>query len=227
MVISNEKLALLYNETEDRKNKQKIFLELKNNLEKKTLKIVHFFIKNFSKQHKKYDDYKNYMQLADMILVSTLNMFMGTNNKFILEKWYTERLKNEIYDINKNRVEKENDISMDFQLEHLDNVISVIDNNYDSLDTHIDNSFLYDIIKTYIDKMSFYPKGNKDSNYYKEIFIQSIGFNEERQPKSYAELARINNCTRQNIRDCCTRYMDNLKKLLKEDNKLEELRQYL
>lgn len=226
MVISNEKLALLYNETEDKRNKQKIFLQLKNNLEKKTLKIVHFFIKNFSSQHKKFDDYKNYMQLADMALVSTLNMFMGTNEKFILEKWYVERLKNEIYDMNKDKVRKENsDVSMDFQLEHMDNIIS--DNNYDNLDIDIDNSFLYDTIKIYIDKMNFYPKGNKDSNYYKEIFIQSIGFNEERQPKSYAELARINNCTRQNIRDCCTRYMDNLRKLLEKDNKLEELEQYL
>lgn len=226
MAISNEKLALLYNETEDKKNKQKIFIELKSNLENKTKKIVHFFIKNFSNEHEKYDDYKNYTQTADMILVSTLNMFMGTNDKFILEKWYVERLKNEIYDMNRDKIKKENnEVFMDFQLEHMENVIS--HDNYNNPDTEVDNSFLYDILKMYLNKIEYKPFGEKTEYYFKNILMENLGFNEEKIPKSYAELARIENCTRQNIKYLCEKYKKKLVKLLKKDNKLEELRQYL
>ena len=226
MVISNEKLALLYNETEDKKSKQKIFLELKNNLKDKTKKIVHFFIKNFSDQHEKYDDYQNYMQTADMILLSTLNMFMGTNDKFVLEKWYVERLKNEIYDMNRDKIKKENnEVCMDFQLEHMENVTSY--NNYDNSDEMVDNSFLYDILKVYLNKIEYKPFGNLTEDYFKNILMENLGFNEEKIPKSYAELARVENCTRQNIKYICENYKKKLVKLLKKDNKLEELRQYL
>lgn len=226
MAISNEKLALLYNETENKQNKQKIFLELKNNLKDKTKKIIHFFIKNFSDQHEKYDDYQNYMQTADMILVSTLNMFMGTNDKFILEKWYVERLKNEIYDMNRDKIKKENnEVCMDFQLEHMENVISC--DNLDNLDYVVDNSFLHDILEVYLNKIEFKPFGEKTEDYFKNILMENLGFNEEKIPKSYAELARIENCTRQNIKYLCEKYKKKLVKLLKKDNKLEELRQYL
>lgn len=226
MVISNEKLSLLYNETEDKKSKQKIFLELKNNLKEKTNKIVYFFIKNFSEQYEKYDDYQLYMQTADMILTSTLNMFMGTNDKFILEKWYIERLKNEIYNINRDKIKKENnEICMDFQLEHMENVIS--HDNYNNLDETVDNSFLYGILKMYLNKIEYKPFGDLTEDYFKNILMENLGFNEEKTPKSYAELARIENCTRQNIKYICEKYKKKLVKLLKKDNKLEELRQYL
>ena len=226
MAISNEKLALLYNETEDKRSKQKIFLELKNNLKNKTKKIVHFFIKNFSEDAQKYDDYINYTQAADMVLVSTLNMFMSTNDRFILEKWYIERLKNEIYDINRDKIKKENnEVCMDFQLEHMENVIS--SNNINYLDCGIDNGCLYDILKRYIDRIEFKPFGEKTKDYFKNIFMEKLGFNETKIPKSYAELARIENCTRQNIKYICEKYKKKLVKLLKKDNKLEELRQYL
>ena len=226
MAISNEKLALLYNETENKQNKQKIFLELKNNLKDKTKKIIHFFIKNFSDQHEKYDDYQNYMQTADMILLSTLNMFMGTNDKFILEKWYVERLKNEIYDINRDKIKKENnEVCMDFQLEHMENITSY--DNYDNSDEMVDNSFLYDILKVYLNKIEYKPYNTKTEGYFKNILMENLGFNEEKIPKSYAELARIENCTRQNIKYICEKYKKKLVKLLKKDNKMEELRQYL
>lgn len=226
MAISNEKLALLYNESDDKRNKQKLFLELKENLEAKTKKIVHFFIKNFSEQYEKYEDYKNYIQAADMVLVSTLNMFMGTNDKFILEKWYVERLKNEIYDMNRDKIKKENnEVCMDFQLEHMENIIS--SDNLDDLDCTVDNSFLYDILKVYLNKIEYKPFGEKTEDYFKNILMENLGFNEEKIPKSYAELARIENCTRQNIKYLCEKYKKKLVKLLKKDNKLEELRQYL
>lgn len=226
MAISNEKLALLYNETENKQNKQKIFIELKNNLKDKTKKIIHFFIKNFSDQHEKYDDYQNYMQTADMILLSTLNMFMGTNDKFILEKWYVERLKNEIYDINRDKIKKENnEVCMDFQLEHMENITSY--DNYDNSDEMVDNSFLYDILKVYLNKIEYKPYNTKTEGYFKNILMENLGFNEEKIPKSYAELARIENCTRQNIKYICEKYKKKLVKLLKKDNRIEELRQYL
>ena len=226
MAISNEKLALLYNDTEDKNSKQKIFLELKNNLKEKTNKIVYFFIKNFSEQYEKYDDYQLYMQTADMILTSTLNMFMGTNDKFILEKWYIERLKNEIYNINRDKIKKENnEICMDFQLEHMENVIS--HDNYNNLDETVDNSFLYGILKMYLNKIEYKPFGDLTEDYFKNILMENLGFNKEKTPKSYAELARIENCTRQNIKYICEKYKKKLVKLLKKDNKLEELRQYL
>lgn len=226
MAISNEKLALLYNETEDKKSKQKIFLELKNNLNEKTTKIINFWIKRFSNNHEKFDDYQSYRQVADMTLLSTLNMFMGTNKDFILEKWYIERLKNNLYDENRVKIQKDNnEIYMDFQVENMENIISL--NNTDNLRVDVDNLFLRDILNSYIDKILFISKGDNDKSYYKNIFLESIGFNEDKTPKSYAELAKINNCTRQNIRDCCVGYTKQLVKLLKKDNKLEELRQYL
>lgn len=226
MVISNEKLALLYNETEDKKNKQKIFLELKDNLKEKTSKIINFWVKNFSDNYEKYDDFQTYRQIADLTLVDTLNIFMGTNENFNLEKWYIERLKNNIYDANLYKIKKDNyEISMDFQLENMDNIIS--DKNYSEIELSVDNKYLYDIIKSYIDKINFISKGQKKKSYYKNMFLDSIGFNKEKISKSYAEIAEQNNCTRQNVRDCCTRYMDSLKKLLEKDNRLEELGQYL
>ena len=226
MGLSNERLALLYNETDNKKSKQKIFLELKNNLEIKTNKIINFWVNRFSKNFEKYEDYQTYRQVADMVLVSTLNMFMGTNEKFIIEKWYIERLKNSLYDLNNDKIDKENyEIYMDFQLENMDNIIS--DKNYDNIVVDIDNKKLYDILRLYIDKIKFINKNDKTKADYKEIFLDSLGFNKERVQKSYAELARKNNCTRQNICNNCTRYTKKLIKLLKQDNKLESLRQYL
>lgn len=226
MEISNEKLALLYNEAKDSRSKEKIFIKLKNNLQKKTNKIINFWISKFSESYEIYDDFQTYKQIADMVLVNTLNIFMGTNSKFNLEKWYVERLKNNLFDINEEKINKDNyEIFMNFQEENLENIIS--NNNYDNVEQKIYNEYLYDVIKSHIDKIEFFSKGKKPSSYYKEMFLESIGFNTERLCKSYAELAEKNNCTRQNVRDFCTRYMKKLAESLKKDNNIEVLRQYL
>ena len=226
MVISNEKLALLYNESEDKNSKQKIFLELKNNLEEKTNKVIKFWINNFSDKHEKREDYLNFKQIADEIIIYTLNVSQNMSDDFIFEKFYIRVLKNKLYDYGKDRIKIENnEISMDVSAEYIENLISV--DNYQNFDISIDNEYLYDILKVYINKLKFKTNGDKDSDYYRNIFSQSLGFNEEKEPVSYAELAEKYNCTRQNIRDCCMRYTKQLVKLLEKDNKLEELRQYL
>jgi hemerythrin-like domain-containing protein len=226
MAISNEKLALLYNETDDKENKQKIFLELKNNLEEKTNKVIKFWINNFSDQHKKKEDYLNFKQMADELIIYTINVSQNMSEDFIFEKFYIRVLKNKLYDYGKDRIKIENnEILMDISSECIENLISV--DNYQDFDTSIDNEYLYDIFKVYINKLKFKTNGDKNSEYYRNIFVQSIGFNEEKEPVSYAELAEQFGCTRQNIRDCCTRYTKQLIKLLEKDNKLEELRQYL
>ena len=114
---------------------------------------------------------------------------------------------------------------MDFQLENMDNVIST--ENYNNYEKIVDNKYLYDILREYIDKIKFINKNNKTKNDYKQIFLDSLGFNEEKISKSYSELARENNCTRQNITNNCNRYKNKLVELLKKDNKIEDLRQYL
>ena len=226
MGLSNERLALLYNESNNKKSKEKLFLELKDNLKDKTERIINFWVGRFSESFEKKEDYETYRQIADMTLTSTLNMFMGTNDKFNLEKWYVERLKNSLYDINKDKVQKDNyEIYMDFQLEQMENIIS--NKNYESFDVDVDNKNLYDILLTYIDKIKFINKNDKTSEDYKQIFLDSIGFNEDRVQKSYAELAELSNCTRQNIYNNCKHYMQKLVKLLEKDNKLDVLRQYL
>ena len=226
MVIKNEKLALLYNETENKKSKQKIFLELKNNLEEKTNKVIKFWINNFSDQHEKKEDYLNFKQIADEIIIYTLSVSQNMSDDFIFEKFYIRVLKNKLYDYGKDRIKIENnEIPMDISAEYIENLISV--QNYDNFDKDVDNEYLYDTLKVYINKLKFKTNGDKDSDYYRNIFSQSLGFNHEKEPVSYAELAEKYNCTRQNIRDCCTRYTKQLIKLLEKDNRLEELRQYL
>lgn len=226
MAISNEKLALLYNESDDKRGKQKIFLELKENLREKTSKIINLWVKRFSSEYNKSDDRQTYSQIADMMILSTLETSKFRKADFVFEQWYIMILKNSLFDYNKDKNSVENlDICMDFQEEAMDNVVS--HRNEQDFSQSVDNKVLYDILKLYIDKLDFWSSEGKDSNYYKNIFLESLGFNEEKDPKSYAELAQINNCTRQNIRDCCMRYTKKLVKLLEKDNKLEELRQYL
>ena len=226
MGLSNERLALLYNETDNKKSKQKIFLELKDRLESKTWHVVNFWVKRFSQSFEKKEYDEIYKQTADMTLISILNNFMETDDKFILEKWYVRKLKNNLYDLNKDKIDKENyEIYMDFQLENMENIIST--ENYNNYEKTIYKKYLYDILRLYIDKIKFINKNDKTETDYKEIFLDSLGFNKERVQKSYAELARENNCTRQNICNNCTRYTKKLIKLLKQDNKLESLRQYL
>ena len=226
MVIKNEKLALLYNETEDKKSKQKIFLELKNNLEEKTNKIIKFWINNFSDQHEKREDYLNFKQVADEIIIYTLNIFKNMTEDFIFESFYIRVLKNKLYDYGKDRIKIENnEISMDFNEEYMDNLISI--NNIEDLSVSIDNGFLYDKLKEYIDKIEIKAFRGKSKKYFKNILLDNIGFGKDKTPKSYAEIARKNNCTRQNIQMLCVKYKKRLIKLLEKDNNLEELRQYL
>lgn len=226
MAETNEKLALLYNESPSKGNRQKIFLKLKNSLEEKTNKVIKFWINNFSEQHEKREDYLNFKQIADEIIIYTLSVSQNMSDDFIFEKFYIRVLKNKLYDYGKDRIKIENnEIPMDISAEYIENLISV--DNYQDFDTRVDNDYLCGILKVYINKLKFKTNGDKDSKYYKNIFMQSIGFNLEKEPVSYAELAEKYNCTRQNIRDCCTRYTKQLIKLLEKDNKLEELRQYL
>ena len=226
MAETNEKLALLYNESPNKINRQKIFIEIKNNLKEKTDKIINFWVKRFSDVHEKYDDKMTYWQIADMMILSTLETIQYKSDDFIFEQWYVMILKNALFDYNQKKTKMDNnEIDMDFQDEIRENTVSC--NNYEDLSTPIDNKNLYSILEKYIDKLPFKTSGDKNKEYYKNIFLESLGFNEEREPKSYAELAEINNCTRQNIRDCCMRYTKKLVKLLEKENKLEELRQYL
>ena len=46
----------MYNETDDKKNKQKIFLELKSRLESKTWKVINFWVNRFSQSFEKKEE---------------------------------------------------------------------------------------------------------------------------------------------------------------------------
>ena len=71
-----------------------VFLELKNNLEEKTNKVIKFWINNFSDQHEKKEDYLNFKQIADEIIIYTLNVSQNMSDDFIFEKFYIRVLKN-------------------------------------------------------------------------------------------------------------------------------------
>lgn len=226
MAETSEKLALLYNESPSKQNRQKTFLKIKSNLKEKTDKIINFWIKNFSKQHEKIDDRQIYNQISDMMILSTLETIKYKKDDFIFEQWYVMIFKNALFDYNQDKTKLgSGEISMDFQEESMDNIIS--SKNYENISIGLDNKYLYDILEEYINKIDYWSSKKGNQNYYKKIFMDSLGFNEERESKSYAELAEINNCTRQNVRDCCVRYTKKLVELLEKDNKLEELRQYI
>ena len=226
MAETNEKLALLYNESPSKENRQKIFLEIKNNLKEKTDKIINLWVKRFSNEYDKYDDRMTYRQIADMMILSALDTIQYKKDDFIFEQWYIMILKNSLFDYNQNKVRLNNtEINMDFQEEPMENIIS--GNNWNDSSKSLDNEKLYAILKSYIDKIDYWSSKKGDQNYYKKMFMDSLGFNEDREPKSYAELARLYDCTRQNVRDCCARYTKRLVDYLKNDNRLEELRQYL
>jgi len=232
MVETNEKLALLYIESPDKINKQKIFLEIKKQLTLQSNKIIKYWLKNFCNNYEKSERYYEYKQLADIALFLTLQRF-ATDNNIKIKYWFFMKFKNLLSDYTTTNLKIDDfEFLVDLQENSLNDIMSInnIQNkNITSLDKIIDNNSLYNILKLYIDKIKvpFWSSKKGSKNYYKKIFMDSLGFNKKRESKSYAELAEIHNCTRQNIRDICARYQKKLVELLEKENKLEELKQYL
>lgn len=220
----NENLALLYNEAKNSKDKEKLFLKIKNNVEDKTKKVIAYRVNRFSWKNSKKDDFENFYQIADEVLLNTILITPEKNNEFNLEKWYIERLKNELWDIHRDRVKKEDfDIGTDYQDDRMESLI--FKDNTDDIELDIDNKNLYNIILLYINKINLRKKYSKKQC--KDMFLKSIGFTEDKIRISYEDLSKKYNCTRQNVNNICKRYMKKLIELLEKDNKLEELRQYL
>lgn len=216
-MCSNEKLALLYQETPSLKNKEKIFNKIYKSLEKEAFDVCHFYRNCLNYLTNRDLFFEDAMQEARICLIKCIEKFdISKNTK--LSTFYQICLSNHISDFYK-------DFAKIGKSEIIDsNAFEWVNNNYSEEDNfnNIDNSELKNIFKKHIEDLPY------SKIIHKKIFMDYFGFNEENIKKeSFASLGNKYNLTRMAIKKIVDKYFFLLKESLKCNGDLKKIREYL
>lgn len=213
-MVSNEQLILLYKETMDSKNKNLLFNKLFGNLEKGAMKVCHYYCKLLPAFYQE-DFFEESIQEARLCLLKCINAFIPSNGtKFIT--FYFKGLSNHICNYFSDKIKRINSELSNNPL------IEWKDFGYDSqIEENIDRIILRDILDDLIDKINF------SKNIHKSIFLDYIGFNEEKNTdENFCSLSKKYNLTRMAIGKICNKYLDIARNILKREQKLESIKSF-
>lgn len=216
-MCSNEKLALLYQETPDKKNKEKIFNRIYKSLEKEAFDVCHFYKNCLNFLTNKDLFFEDAMQEARLCLVKCIEKF-DINKNTQLSTFYQICLTNHLSDFYKNFANIGRSEIIDT------NAFEWSGDNYsdEEIINDIDKKILKSILSKKIQELEY------SKPIHKSIFINYIGFNEENLKKeSFASLGAKYGLTRMAIKKIVDKYFKLLKESLQKSGDMDKIQQYL
>lgn len=213
-MVTCEELVELYKSTSIKKNKNIIYANIYDNLKNGAMKICHCYsdLLPISLRSEAFDDYLSESKICLLNCIEKFNPEL--KNKFIT--FYFSCLKNDIKTQFKQQIKKySNEIGYS----------SIFDcyssDNLDNYEEHIDDNFLKKIFKKNIEELNY------SKPIHKSIFLDYLGFSEDKESKNFSELGAKYKISRMGSKKICNKYMELLKKHLANNGDIEKLKLFL
>lgn len=215
-MASKERMVLLYQETENKRNKEKIFREIWEGLEREAYSVCHYyynFIKNFRDNNSFLEDA---IQESKLCLVRCIDKFNIKKNTS-LSTFYRTCLQNHIYNVYKDYINiSRNEFIDTSAFNWLNNDVE------DNLTENIDNKALYDLFDKHLDKIHYTKPIHKD------IFKDYVEFSDTSSLKeSFGSLGEKYKLSRMAIKKIVDKYFELLRNSLEQSGDLDKVKEYL
>ena len=214
-MCTNEQLALLYQETQDKKSREKIFTKVFKDVERMAYDICLFHKNSLNKLANQEDFFEDAMQEARLVLVKCIESFDATKNT-LLSTYYGTCLKNHIA----NMVVGVKKIGIN---EFVDSTVFNWINKTTDEDVveKIDNQILYKILNKHIDGLSY------SKPIHKQIFKDYFGLTDKSKKESFGSLAQRYILSRMAVKKIIDKYFALLKRSLEKNGDIDRIQEYL
>lgn len=215
---NNEKLALLYQETPSKENKEKIFKVIYDALIDEAREVCHYYKKCLNRIANQDLFFEDAMQEACICLVKCIENFDISKNTQ-LSTYYKTCLSNHLSDVFKSSVK----IGIN---EFIDSTaFDWINNGYsnETVVENIDNKVLYDILSKHIDNLPF------SKPLHKQIFKDYWQFSDDKSldKTSFGSLGTRYKLSRMAVKKIVDKYFALLKQSLVRSGDIDRIQEYL
>lgn len=216
-MISRERLVLLYQETSDKKCKERIFYKIYKTVEKEAYELCHYYrnLLNYVTDREAF--FEDALQEARLCLVKCLEKFDITKDTK-LSTFYRTCLANHLSDVYR-------DFSKIKKREVIDSeLINYVNGDFNDEENivEIDNRGLKEIFDKHIDKLPY------SKPIHKQIFKDYLGFGDKQYKKeSFGNIGTEYKLSRMAIKKITDKYFRLLIKSLKSNGDMERIKEYL
>ena len=215
-MVTKERLVLLYQETEDSKNREKLFKKIWEGLEREAYEICHYYEKFLKKMANSDVFFDEVVQEAKLCLVRCVDKFDIKRNANI-STFYRTCLINHIFDAYKDYIKIHQNELIDTSA--FDWIHGSSDEDWE---VDIDNKTLYGLFDKHLEKLKY------SKPIHKKIFKEYLGFSEDSTLKeSFGSLGDKYQLSRMAIKKIVDKYYKLLKISLKDSGDLEKIQEYL
>lgn len=216
-MVSKERLVLLYQETDDKKNKEKIFLTVYESLKREAFDICHYYRNLLNNMVDKEAFFEDAMQESKLCLLKCMDKF-DIKKDTKLSTFYKVCLTNHLFDFYKSNYKTGKNEIIDSTILNYTNGVFNDEENIEK----IDNQILKKILDKHIDSLSYSKPAHK------QIFKDYIGFGDKLYKKeSFGNIGSEYKMSRMAIKKITDKYFKLLIKSLKTNGDIEKLKEYL
>lgn len=215
-MISKERMVLLYQETNNKDNKERIFKAIWKGLEREAYSVCHYY-HNFIKKFGDNDSFlEESIQESKLCLVKCIDKFDIKKNTS-LSTFYRACLQNHIFDMYKSYININRNELIDTS------VFDWVNNNSeDNSDEAIDNKVLHGLLSKHLNAI-YYTKP-----IHEKIFKDYFGFSESSsQKESFGSLGEKYKLSRMAIKKIVDKYFKILRDSLEQSGDLDKIKEYL
>lgn len=216
-MVSQERLVLLYQETDDKRSREKIFLKIYDSLKKEAFDICHYYRRILNGVYDKDLFFEDAIQESKLCLLKCMDKF-DVKKDTKLSTFYRVCLQNHLFDFYKTYYKIGKSEVVDSSV--LDYTNGVFNDEENII--KIDNEELKKILDKHIDNLSY------SKPIHKQIFKDYIGFSDKLYKKeSFGNIGMEYKMSRMAIKKITDKYFKLLIKSLKSNGDIEKLRKYL
>ena len=165
-MVSKERLAVLYQETSDKCNKEKIYKEIYSQLEREAYELCHYYKNFMCKAYNKDTFFEEAMQEARLCLAKCIERFDASKNTK-LSTFYRTCLVNHLSTVFKSFIKINKNEFIDTSVFNWLNVDAESD-----IVSQFDNKKLYDLLNIHLENLHY------SKPIHKKIFKEYLGFSD-------------------------------------------------
>lgn len=217
-MVSKERLAILYQETDDKINKEKIFKEIYSKLEREAYELCHYYKDFLYKFSDKDIFFEEALQESKLCLVKCIDKFDASKNTK-LSTFYRTCLANHLSDVYRGYIKINKNELIDTSVFNWLNTDTEND-----IVSKFDNKKLYDLFNYHLEKIHY------SKPIHKKIFKEYLGFVDDADllsKESFGTIGERYNLSRMAIKKIVDKYFELLKNSLKRSGDLDKIQEYL
>ena len=216
-MVSQERLVLLYQETDDKRSREKIFLKIYDSLKKEAFDICHYYRRILNGVYDKDLFFEDAIQESKLCLLKCMDKF-DVKKDTKLSTFYRVCLQNHLFDFYKTYYKIGKSEVVDSSV--LDYTNGVFNDEENII--KIDNGELKKILDKHINDLPY------SKSIHKQIFKDYIGFSDKLYKKeSFGNIGMEYKMSRMAIKKITDKYFKLLIKSLKSNGDIEKIRKYL